>query len=694
MVFHNPALLALLILAISPIVIHFLMRLRTRRVVWGGNYILGRALQRARKDKQWLYYLLLALRCLVAGLLIFAFARPFWLDPEGRQEAAGDRHQVIVLNDGFNLHHTAEGLSLWEHGLRKLERLHAGWPVGTRYSIYSVAGGLRPVVENQRREGADGELRSLLAQVSPRDGRVDLVESLTELQRTLRGEAVRLIVVSPEQASQWKNREHLNFGDASTLWLVPPPIEGWNVTIREIELPHESLLAGDSVRIFVRLGLSGSSDDRQSIVCELAVPGQPRLRQRVILQPGQEVRVPFDFEVPRTEGFLSLRVEVRDANALDWDNVAEAVVQVRGRARIGVIPAGPEARMFERSADWIHSYIASSEGRGLEMKALDVVDSGTLGEIDVLIADDVPAPSTAALAAIEAWVRHGGALILGGGPALQPDRWPNPLLGGHWEGMRLLPAGGGSYHRVERGSFDTAPVRAMSDAGSSGLGAIKVHSYWLVQPAENTDVLGFLDNGAPWLMATSLDRGRVVLLSSGLSGRWNNLPVLPAYPHALHRILSLALTSSAPPLNAQRDEGLLLAAEDGGRTLLSGPQADPDRTQIPLERTRRGGMDLLVAPTLPPRNGIYEVLSLEGNASPQRLIALQDPRESGRIDRIPESEQTAWLQRNDWTRISNDAELRRVLEAGGAGHELFTWMLAGMVLLLIAEGSIGRILAR
>lgn len=694
--FRDPILLLFLILALAPVVIHFLMRLRTKRVGWGANYLLERAIRRARNEKQWLYYLLLALRCLAAALLVLAFSRLFFDDAGGEIEGQG-MEQIVVINDGYNLGFGETATTFWDDALVQLELLFSTWPTGTTFSIYGTAGGLEPWIKRGRK-GSDRQLSTLWQEHQPRDGVVDLPVALQTIDREQGNAPYQLTIVSPAQANQWPGNEAMApLASESALWLVIGEIQGWNARLLDLVLPASRALRGDSLRANVLIALSGEAEAGHAVVVEFTTPGQARQRVRVPLQPGQTVSVPFDFILNGEAGQdVVVRADLRDNDALARDNSIERVVRVLDEVSVVLPNAVASTRIFERATDWLTGLNeATATPIALQASVAENEDWSQALPVDALLVIDDRAPANEEEAeALLNWVREGGALIIGGGPGLRPELWPKELLGGNWAGMRLEAPGGTQYQRVETAGFESSAVETLGGAGSDGLRGMKVYGYWEVEPDEGTEVLGMLDNGLPWLMSRRVGKGTVVLLSSGLSGRWNNLPVLPAFPHVYHRLATLALQGAEPPLNLTGEGPFLLEPSEPGRHVLAGPTQRADRATLPLSAVQIEGMDLLQLEAVPAQLGVYSLVAVESPDAPERFVSIDDSRTSGVIDPLPVDQRQALAERLGWTLIESENDLRGYIESGGAGRELYAWLAAALLFFLLAEAGVGRLLTR
>lgn len=102
MKFLAPDILNFLPLALLPLVIYFLVVRRALRVNFPGLNLIRKVYERNLRGKRFLRAVVLALRCLAAGLLIFGFARPVLERAPGMMSGATVRDvpiSVVVLAD-------------------------------------------------------------------------------------------------------------------------------------------------------------------------------------------------------------------------------------------------------------------------------------------------------------------------------------------------------------------------------------------------------------------------------------------------------------------------------------------------------------------------------------------------------------------------------------------------------------------
>ncbi|MEO5917815.1 MAG: PA14 domain-containing protein [Luteolibacter sp.] len=198
MLFLNPWLLAGLIGATIPVIIHLVRQQAAKPVEWGAMRFLFDTISVRRRRMEWEDLLLMAARCLLLGLLALALARPFippdsnvpWLFvlPAGllgiallggsfvlgnakarwivrgtaialligaaglvllekylnlkRFEASGRRDVALVIDASASMELTREGKTVFQHAIEEARQLVKEAPNGTAFSV--ILGGPAP----------------------------------------------------------------------------------------------------------------------------------------------------------------------------------------------------------------------------------------------------------------------------------------------------------------------------------------------------------------------------------------------------------------------------------------------------------------------------------------------------------------------------------------------------------------------
>lgn len=687
--YNQPLFLWFLLLGLIPIVIHFVMRLRVRRVRWGATYLLERAIARLEEQEKWKYYLLLAARTLVGLALAYAFARPFLPRSEGDQLASQNLHHVILVDNSYSMTYAPGGAtSVFENGLQLLRAVVERWPRGETYSIYTLAGGLEAVVERQ--STADGQkLAEQLGRLRMRDGAVDMARAVQEVRRRSASERLDLILLGDAQASNWDSARRTEASaDTRALWLMPGPAAEPNLSLTALTVPGQTILKDDLVQLMVRVQCSRQARDPQPVTCELTLPGEGTQRKTATVLPGRFRDMPFDVRF-REAGVHAVKVDLKTADGLPWDNTITASVLVRDRLRLGVCADAP-ARAFENAADFL-SVIATAgtNATGLTVAAIPEITPAAVVGFDAVALDNPLGLDGKRQATLEAYVRGGGGLLVFGGPNLTPSA--TPALTSPWPARfgatpAVRPTSGINCWSIQLGTLAHPCFQALDTRDSDGLSGVKIFGYWPAELATGAEALARLDNGDLWLAGRQCGFGRVLMLTSGLSGSWNNLPVLGSYAHFLHRSLAYVTAGQEAPLNVRRGDEIVALGAAETVTILAGPLGGREETvnHVLATGVREGRPVKTYTGTLA-LNGLYALRTVTGGKTEERLVSVYDDRSEGEVAPLTAPDESRLVEQFGWRILRNTAEVRRYLAESGGGRETYVWLIALLLLLLFAE---------
>ena len=209
-------------------------------------------------------------------------------------------------------------------------------------------------------------------------------------------------------------------------------------------------------------------------------------------------------------------------------------------------------------------------------------------------------------------------------------------------------------------------------AGPVDLSEVRVRSHYLLTLSDTgleTHVLAHLSSGEPWLVEGTTQRGPYLLLASDLEPESTNLAVTAAMVPLLEWIVS---RWGSPEGGS---DGLV-----AGGVITTPPAAtairDPQGALHPVDATQ------------PFRNtqwaGLYEILE---NDSIVDLIAVNAPPSESVLSPIDSDELQA-LVPGPITEVADTARWARALFSTGQGPEIWRWLLATTVLVLLAESLV------
>src|ERR1051326_1940010 len=137
--FVFPALLGGLALAGVAVIIHLLMRQKPKRVVFPALRFLQEGRKSTTRKLKLRHWLLLALRMLLIGLLVFALARPYFNHPQlglgGDQPVAA----ILVMDTTPSMEYAVGGKTRLDDARHRARQLLDELPAGSRVAILDTA---------------------------------------------------------------------------------------------------------------------------------------------------------------------------------------------------------------------------------------------------------------------------------------------------------------------------------------------------------------------------------------------------------------------------------------------------------------------------------------------------------------------------------------------------------------------------
>jgi hypothetical protein len=363
----------------------------------------------------------------------------------------------------------------------------------------------------------------------------------------------------------------------------------------------------------------------------LIVNGRSVATQRVQVPAGGRASVSFPLPaVPY--GFSRCEVRIDSADVLPQDDGYRFVVERSDPQQVLLV----HAALDTRSPLYFGDALAAADGAAFTLQSLVAVQAAraALKPYAFVVLSNVAALPPSFESELLAYVRAGGGVLvsLGTGAASHV-----PVFGDVIQEARNYSGGFANGRERFIGVGDIDP--SQSWAGNAALwSGVKIFYAQRVEEA-NAQVLVRLTDRTPLLLEKRIGEGRVVLLSSGLEGLTNDLPLHPAFValvaqlaahlSALPQGSAVQLVDSLVPLHRAQEPGA--AAEAGVEVI------DPTG-QRPLSLTEAASMPSLRLS----QAGFYQLRLASGR---QELIAVNtDPRESD-LEIIPQEVLALWQRR-------------------------------------------------
>ncbi len=709
MAFLAPALLAGVLLIGIPIALHLRRRRDPVRVEFPALRLLKRNRHRTETQLRLRRWVLLALRCCLLALLAAALARPLLKPPSADSGAAADGPAgegvglALVIDNGPNAAYQSRNETRLEAAQELASKLLSGLPGDTPVVLADRAAGggasmLEPAAAAARvdRLRVGGAAKPLAAAV--RDAVVRLAET-----PAARREAYVFTDLSAgawDEASQRTVAAVLEEHPGVALRLVDVGVaEPRNAAIDDLRMPSESLAVGEALALSASIHLVG--EWREPLAVQLWVDGEkgPVKRDERLVEPkGKSVPVEFTLS-GLSEGFTTGFVRVVAGDAAPDDDARYFAVEVRRpRSMLIVAPEQRDAVFFRAAID--PSVMDPSVAPRFEtgVIAFDAWPRQSLAGYDAIVMID-PSPT---VERGRGWRRLydaaiGGAgigVFLGGEATL--DDFNSP------DAQALLPAPlewrsrDSTYLRPT--SFAHPAIKPLAPYADAILWqTFPVYQRWeLGDLREGAAVVARYADGGPAIVEQSVGRGRVLMMTTSVSDRynpavdggyeWNRLPTGDdPWPFVLlARSLADYLTGAAETQLSYIAGETVSAPLPTGVELpgyvLRTPGGEAVRQSVPPGRS-----ELAIPAATEP--GPYR---LEAGADlDRRFVVNLDPR-AGHVERVAFSELQTSLGKDRVELIRNEEELTASIDLGRVGRELYGWVLALVAAALVGEQWVGN----
>jgi hypothetical protein len=615
-----------------PIIIHLLNRRKFRETRWAAMQFLLAAIRKNYRRIRLEQWLLLAVRTLVVILVVLAMAQPFLESLGAIPVLAGQRtHRVIVLDGSLSMAYTPADVSRFEQAKTVAARLVKDARRGDAISVL-VMGDPPRVVIGDPSPNHSAVLKEI-EEITLPHGATDLTASFETLDRVLAASTIpqkEVVFLTDLQAASWRRagtggEEGLKRALAKLETRHPRSAVidlgkagGENRAITDIRLGAPIVTLGSSFAVLVDVRNFGPSPAPNTQV-RLIIDGQLGPEQVIDLPVRETVTATFTYAFTAPGDHI---IEAKiDDDPLLLDNHRWLVVPVRESLSVLLVDGQPKTRAFESETDYLAEALnasTTSEGLPPPIKT-EVVTESRLGErdlapFDVVALCNIAQFTEAEVAALDAYLRQGGGVVVFGGDQVMPDNY-NRLL--YADGTGLLPAAiGPTVGSVERKNeaafgFDARDLRHPivneyngADpnvlAGLTNVRAWQYHKLKLPKNSPAQVVLAFA-NGDPALIESPRHRGRVIQVATSADAGWTNWPLHRSYPPIMEQIIMQASTGRLSERNVRVGQPLDQALPPNGagasasvirpdsRTMPTRLQAAGDVSQLHFEETDLSG---------------------------------------------------------------------------------------------------------
>ncbi len=542
--FANPGyLLAGLLAALIPLVIHLLTRDRVKKVAFPTLRFFAMNSRVVIARKRFREALLIALRMLACFLLALAFAIP------GRQQtgqpAAGVNAvavaRVIVVDVSASMGRPGAARQ------KALQEALASVQGGDRTAVVAFDQSAR-VLTTDFVVGADAAAQAVQKAVAG-EGGTDLLAGVRVAGRMLEGVAAErkeVVLVSDLQRCGWENYQ----GD----WRLPAGVKlrvlpvrpeagasAGKVAFAAAEIPQTILRDRQSHVLAVRLHNFGG-EALKDLPVTLRLAGKDVETQTVNLPAGTSAPVRFR-KVFDKDGDNPGEIVFRADAGWPGENAYYFNVQIVPQVKVLILNGRPDVRPLNDAAFFLKLALAPGQDAPFEVKVVNAA-SASAAEIDaatVVVLAEVNAVAAPAREALRGLLNRGGGLFFLPGDGVQPEAFSASFEGLAPCRLRrvLTPPAAMTIAKVE---LEHPAFSVFAPARSGNFGALQFSRYWEVSDSQLAKVLVRFADGRPFVLEKDLGKGISVLAASPVNLGWNTLPkhvLLVPYLHQLVRYLAV-----------------------------------------------------------------------------------------------------------------------------------------------------------
>jgi hypothetical protein len=737
MSFLNPIMLAGLAAVSVPIIIHLLNRRRFQKVVWAAMRFLKTSVEQNQRRMRIEDMVLLALRCLLLGLLALALARPAILsnanDFLGQSKVTG----VIIVDNSQSMGMSDGASTRFEKTKRAAEQVLDSMPAGSATAVFLASDVVQGVIPEPT---FDLNLaRKSLREAPLTDRATDLFPALQKALDTLSGRlALRreIYLITDGQAAGWRQLTEIQRAleraksEIKTHVILVNEHEEKNLGVSDLRLASGLSPAKQPLRFEAKVSNLGKEEARNTRI-SLNVDGeQPTDEFTIEALPAGATKSVTMFAKLREAGFHSVTARIAEDRLAADDH---RTVAVRAIKEVKVLLVDGEPGNEPRDGETFflqHALVPVSPEAAPEyfIKTATItapeLSQARLDDYDAVVLANVSDFSEATLKAFENYLRRGGGLMIFPGGRVNANFYNEQL----YKRLKLLPAEFGGargasdqedkFVTLQEKDYDHPIVDIWNDPGSGKLASARFFKFYELKPdvkegekvrngeKENSSaakdkasdaglpriVLKYAD-GTPAVMERPWGLGRVVQFSSTADTAWNDLPVRLAWVPLLHRTLGSIVQRQDEGLNIRVGEKFVrrVPAEylDKDATFFKPRQTDVVRELRRVELA--GGW-----PTLQFEKtdlaGLYDA-KLGDPGLTLKFAAQSDPGESS-LDELSPAQLTTLRNVANIVPWSPNLSLKSMVEKGRTGVEFWLPILIVCLLLAAVETFLGQWFSR
>ncbi len=614
------SLLAGLLAAGIPVLIHLLHRQRTTPLQWGAmQFLLESPLQlkRRRKIDHWL---LMAVRMLLLAVLALLLARPVGCsNAQSRLPGNLATDIGIVIDHSLSTGRREGDSTLFAQSLSVVDKIAALLKPNDTLSVVLAEHAPQrftalPVAGKQNVQKLTQDLRQLKPGLT--DASIpDAVQTVRELIDRGRNVRKLIIVISDEQRSGWRIDDNTAWRralgdqakrfDSPSLFAVPvmPRSIASDVSVSDLTIAPGLIGQNHPAEITATIVNSGPKE-MPGFNAEFTVNGKLiETRPMSNLGPGQSRTIRFDHAF-KEAGSSWVRVRADVTDALAADNSATAAVNVWQRVSVLIIDGELTNAGRFTSSQFLHAAMqpapdpAAEAASLVQPTTLSVSDAlaAKLDDYHVVIVNDVPQLPADVLARLSDYARSGHSVWFILGPRSEPQFLAQDVSEAGFFTAQVKPpqAPAAPPPAIEVREPAHPTLALLSASERNVMSGSLTRQWWSLKPMDSNDkVLLATSGGDPLIFERPIGRngGRVVVWCTSVDRQWNNWPAMPSFvPLVNETLFHLASSQTAGLENRRLDAGQRITWSGASSTPITSARViRPDESLADIQPLLAGG---------------------------------------------------------------------------------------------------------
>ncbi len=536
--FLSPLFLLGALTVAVPVVLHLFQRRNDPVVPFSAMRFLHQVPIEQARRRRLQDLLLLALRVAALLLLAIGFARPYLQSPMSASQAGVTVVAVDVSASMGDAVRFARATMLATQAIEKA-------PAGDRVAVVQFASRADVLVE----PGSDrNAARAAIARLQPSFGPTRYHAAIARGLDVVGTRTGRLVLVTDLQSSGWTSADAVGVParvsiEAADVGPLPP-----NVGIGALDRTPQG----------VRVGLSSTGASR-AVDVELSLDGRSAGRQRVTLPADGTGDVLFP-GLTATAG--AVRAHLVTPDGIPADDQRWLVLDPRPGVRAAIV-ASPGAGLDD--AVYVRRALEAAEGSAawrVEVRPADrVQDAADLSGVAVAVLVGTAGLDRRGAEALRRFVEQGGGLLVAVGPGVNVELLAAGF-GSAFPRLRVGPPAETPYSLIP--TDGRHPIFRLFDPDAGAFDQARFSRIATIATTAPSKVIARFDNGAPALVDQAMGKGRLGVLASDLSNRWNDLVLQPAFVPWVVETASWLAANHAAPTGLVAGDGVTAQAQRPG----------------------------------------------------------------------------------------------------------------------------------